>query len=75
MNNEVIELKINEHSKKLEEHDKRLDRVEVNQAEFKTEIKNLCDNLKSLTITMKWFMGLLIGAFISFFLCCSTKYI
>lgn len=67
MNNEVVELKINEHSSELKEHNKRLDRLEENNAEFRVEIKNLCDNIKNLTNIMKWFMGLLIGSFVGFF--------
>jgi len=68
LNTETMEIKIMEHDKKIEEHDKRLDKVEQNEVEFRTEIKNLCDSLKSLTSTMRWFMALfgttLLGYFI-----------
>lgn len=67
MNNEVIELKIKEHSDLLRDQDKRLDKIEQESTQFRIEIKNLCDNIKSLTNIMKWFMGLLMGSFVSFF--------
>lgn len=67
MNEEVIKLKITEHDRKLLELDKRMDKNDRENAEFKIQIKNLCDNIKGLTTTMKWFMGLLIGSFVGFF--------
>lgn len=67
MNTETIEMKINEHTETLKEHDKRLDRIEQDGREFKIEIKNLCDNIKNLTNMMKWFIGAIMGSFISFF--------
>lgn len=67
MNNETMEMKINEHDKKLDEHDKRIDKVEQNQSEFKVEIKNLCESLKTLTNTMKWFIGIWVTSLLGFF--------
>lgn len=67
MNGEIMEMKINEHTETLKEHDKRLDKIEQDGREFKIEIKNLCKDIKGLTTTMRWFMGLLIGSLVSFF--------
>lgn len=67
MNNETIELKIKEHGETLKEHDKRLDKIEQDGREFKIQIQNLCDNIKDLTVTMRWFIGLLVGSFVAFF--------
>lgn len=67
MNDEVMEMKINEHDKKILELDKRMDENERENAEFRIQIKNLCKDIQSLTTTMKWFMGLLIGSFVGFF--------
>lgn len=53
--------------KRVNSHSERLDRIEQAQSEFRVEIKNLCDNLKSLTAVLKWFIGLLIGSFVAFF--------
>lgn len=67
MDNAVMQVKIEEHEQKLADHDRRIDKIEQDSVEFKTEIKHLCENLRSLTRTMWWFMGLLIASFISFF--------
>jgi hypothetical protein len=62
-----MEMKIHEHDKALEDHEKRLNMIEQNQAEFKVEIKNLCNNLKSLTNTMQWFIGIWVTSLLGFF--------
>ena len=67
MNNEVMEMKINEHDKKLLELDKRMDKNDRENAEFKIQLKHLCDTIQGLTTTIKWFMGLMIGSFVGFF--------
>lgn len=67
MNNELIEHQLEVHDKRLNNHGDRLDKLEQDSATLKTELKNLCENLKSLTTVMKWFITTLIGAFISFF--------
>lgn len=67
MNEELIKDKLQTHDKRLDNHGDRLDKLEREGAELKVEIKNLCENIKSLTSTMKWFIGLLVGAFVSFF--------
>ncbi|WP_425447639.1 hemolysin XhlA family protein [Dethiothermospora halolimnae] len=67
MNNEVVKLKITEHDKKISELDRRVDNNERENAEFKVQIENLCKTIQQLTVTMKWFIGLFLGGFISFF--------
>ena len=67
MNDELIEHQIEVHDKRINNHSERLDRLEQEGATLKAEIKNLCENLKQLTIVMKWFIGLLIGSFVGFF--------
>lgn len=67
MNDELIEHKLEVHDIRLNDHGKRLDKLEQDSVALKTELKNLCENLKSLTTVMKWFITLLIGAFVSFF--------
>ncbi|WP_132995862.1 hemolysin XhlA family protein [Sporanaerobacter acetigenes] len=73
MNNEVMEMKITEHDKKILELDKRMDENERENAEFRIQIENLCKDIQSLTVTMKWFMGLLIGSFVGFFFYAAQK--
>lgn len=67
MNEELVEHQLDVHDKRLNNHGDRLDKLEQDSATLKTELKNLCENLKSLTTVMKWFITTLIGAFISFF--------
>ena len=49
MNEELVRHELDTHNIRLNDHSKRLDKLEREGAELKTEIKNLCDNLKSLT--------------------------
>lgn len=67
MNEELIKHQLGTHEKRLNNYGQRIDRLEQESASYKVEIKNLCDSIKSLTSTLKWFMGLMIGAFVSFF--------
>ena len=59
--------KIENHEKRLNGHSARLDKLEQDGAELKTEIKNLCKQLEGLTSILKWFIGLLVGSFVAFF--------
>ena len=47
--------------------EKTVEKKEQDNRELKTEIKNLCENIKSLTNMMKWFLCAFGGALISFF--------
>jgi len=67
MNEELIKDKIETYEKRLNNHGSRLDKLEQDSIELKTELKNLCENLKSLTNMMKWFITAMGGALISFF--------
>jgi len=67
MNEELIRDKIETHDKRLNNHGDRLDKLEQDGRELKTELKNLCENLKNLTSMMKWFITAIGGALISFF--------
>ena len=68
MNNEVMEMKINEHDRKILELDKRMDENERKNAEFRIQVENLCKDIQSLTVTMRWFIGLLLGSMVGFFI-------
>lgn len=67
MNDELVKDKIDTHERRINNHSERLDKLEREGVELKVEIKNLCENLKSLTNTIKWFITAIVGAFISFF--------
>lgn len=62
-----IDERLDTHDTRLNNHAGRIDKLEQGQSEFRVEIKNLCDNLKSLTAALKWFIGLLVGSFVAFF--------
>jgi len=51
---DYIEDKIKTYGERLNNHDCRIDKIEQEVASFRTELKNLCDNLKSLTAVLKW---------------------
>lgn len=67
MNEELVKHELETHEKRINNHSDRIDKLEQNDVELKTEIKNLCDNIKQLTTIMKWFVTATVGALISFF--------
>ncbi|AUM88277.1 hemolysin XhlA family protein [Clostridium botulinum] len=62
-----IEEKINVHDIRLNNHSERIDKIEQNQSRTDTKIENLCDQLKQLVSIMKWYIGVSVGALVSFF--------
>lgn len=62
-----IDEKINTHERRLNNHGDRIDQLEQYQSRTETMIKNLCERIDGLVTTMRWFMGLLVGAFVTFF--------
>jgi chromosome segregation ATPase len=67
MNEELIQHQLDTHEKRLNNYSGRLDKLEQDGVELKTELKNLCENIRTLTTTMKWFIGLMVGSFVAFF--------
>lgn len=63
----TVDEKLTNHERVLNGYSERFDKLETFRAKSEEKIDNLCEDLKSLTSTLKWFIGLLIGAFISFF--------
>jgi len=53
--------------KRLNDHSKRIDNLEQNQARMDESMKGLVQQLMGLNTTLRWFIGLLAGAFVSFF--------
>lgn len=68
MNEELIKDKLETHDKRLDKHGEILDKLEQDNASFKTELKNLCENLKALTSVMKWFIGIWVTTLLGFFI-------
>lgn len=67
MTEDLIEDKLKTHEQRLNNHGDRIDKLEQDNATFKTELKNLCDNLKSLTCVLKWLIGLGSTSLVGFF--------
>ncbi|APQ76566.1 hemolysin XhlA family protein [Clostridium botulinum] len=67
MNEELISHQIEIHEKRLNNHSERIDKIEQNQSRTDAKIENLCDQLKQLVSIMKWYIGVSVGALVSFF--------
>lgn len=53
--------------KRLNNHSERIDKLEQNNVRMEERLDNLIKQLSSLNTIMRWFVGLLVGAFVSFF--------
>lgn len=53
--------------KRLNAHGERLDRIELANSRLEERLNSLINQLEQLNKTMKWFVGLMVGAFVSFF--------
>jgi len=68
MNEELVKDNLERHDKRLDNHGSRLDKLEQDNASFKVELKNLCDNLKALTGVLKGLIGLGATTLVGFFI-------
>lgn len=62
-----LEERLNTQDKRLNNHSDRLDKLEQYQSRTEAKIESLCEQIKSLVTTMRWFIGLLVGSFVAFF--------
>lgn len=62
-----IDEQLQVHDRRLNDHAKQLDSLQVDSREYKIQIQNLCKDIGNLVTTLRWFMGLMVGAFVSFF--------
>ena len=62
-----IDYRLNVYEQRLNNHSERLDRIELANGRLEERLNSLITQLENLNKTMKWFIGLLVGAFISFF--------
>lgn len=67
MNEEHLRETLERLEKRINTHSREIDKLKEDSAVLRTEIKNLCADLRTLTNTMKWFITAIVGAFISFF--------
>ena len=62
-----LDEKIAVHERRLNNHSERLDRIELTSGRLEERLSNLIQQLEQLNKTMKWFITVIVGAFISFF--------
>ncbi len=62
-----IEYRLDVHDKRLDNHSERLDRIELTSSRLEERLNSLIKQLEQLNKTMKWFITVIVGAFISFF--------
>lgn len=62
-----LDEKIDVHDKRINNHSERLDRIELSTGKLEERLEGLINQLGSLNTTLRWFIGLLIGALVSFF--------
>lgn len=58
---------LKEHNLILKEHEKEIEMLKINSKEFEIKIQNLIEKIDSLVVTLRWFIGLLVGSLVSFF--------
>ena len=61
-----VDERLDVQDKRLNNHGDRLDVLERYQSKSEEQIKNLCEQIKSLVTTIKWSMGLLITTLVGF---------
>ena len=52
---------------RLNDHSKRIDCLEQSQARMEESLKGLVKELSGLNTTLRWFIGVMVGSFVSFF--------
>ena len=63
-----IDERLDVHDTRLNNHSERIDKLEQYQSKTEAQIANLCEQIKNLVTTMRWFMGLIVGSGIGFFI-------
>ncbi len=67
MDDEFIRHRLDVQDLRLNDHAKRLDQIEVVQAEANTMIKNLCKKIEDQTKAIYWLIGLGATSLVGFF--------
>ena len=61
------EERLNKHDELFDRHDDKLEILATDTAVHTNQIDKLCEEIKSLVSTIKWFIGLIGASFIGFF--------
>ena len=64
---ERVDEKFKLNETRLNDHSKRIDCLEQSQARTEENLKGLVKELSGLNTTLRWFVGAMVGSFISFF--------
>ena len=62
MEKDLITEKLEEHDRRIDKHDNKIQILERNDAINNTRIDNLCKSLDALIFTLKWLSGFLLTA-------------
>ncbi|MFT9495831.1 hemolysin XhlA family protein [Anaerosolibacter sp.] len=62
-----IDEKLDVAERRLNNHSERIDRIEQVNSRMEERLNGLIEQLGTLNTTLKWFMGILVGSFVSFF--------
>jgi predicted nuclease with TOPRIM domain len=62
-----IDEKLDVAERRLNNHSERIDKIEQVNSRMEERLNGLIDQLGTLNTTLKWFIGLIVGAFVSFF--------
>ncbi len=62
-----IDEKMDVHEHRLNNHSTRLDALERETTRFEAVLEGLIKQLEALNTTMRWLIGVLVGALVSFF--------
>ena len=67
MEDELVKHRLDVQDTRLNDHSKRLDKLEVSQAESNQMIKNLCEKIEAQTKSIYWLIGLGATSLLGFF--------
>ena len=62
-----VDYRLDVHDKRLNDHSKRIDILENVNSRLEERLNNLINQLNSLNVTLRWFMGLILGGIVTFF--------
>lgn len=62
-----INEKFDIHERRINNHSERLDKIELTSGRLEERLNNLITQLEQLNKIMKWFIGLLVASFVTFF--------
>ena len=67
MNEELLKEKLETHEKRINNHEDRLDKLEIHEAARDVKIDNLCDKLEKQTRSIYGLIGIVATALVGFF--------